>query len=79
MTPVSDHSLSEFTEEADDDDQPSDASDDAAEPTEPDAPAESLATARFSPDGAVCESCGASVTRRWHDDGQFVCADCKQW
>ncbi|MDZ7745315.1 MAG: hypothetical protein U5K28_01835 [Halobacteriales archaeon] len=78
---MSDHSLSEFTETTDDGDQHSAASDDA-EPSisdAPDAPDELLATAQFFPDGALCESCSASVTRRWHDDGHFVCADCKDW
>lgn len=36
-------------------------------------------TYRFSPDGAVCDACGDVVQKRWHDDGQFVCADCKEW
>lgn len=32
-----------------------------------------------SPDGAPCAACGESVTRRWRDDGDYVCADCKEW
>ncbi|SDN01052.1 hypothetical protein SAMN04487949_3154 [Halogranum gelatinilyticum] len=36
-------------------------------------------TYRFDPDGAACDECGESVEKRWHDDGQFVCADCKDW
>jgi hypothetical protein len=36
-------------------------------------------TYRFAPDGAVCDACDATVQRRWHDGGQFVCADCKEW
>jgi len=64
---VSDRSLSEF------DGAESDASDDA------DATDDPSATTQFSPDGARCEACGDAVTRRWHDDGSFVCADCKEW
>jgi len=41
------------------------------------------ATVRWTPDGAACASCGASVERRWRDgtdgDATFVCSDCKEW
>jgi hypothetical protein len=40
-------------------------------------PAES--TYAWSPSGATCDTCGASVERRWRDEGDFVCADCKSW
>ncbi|QZP36274.1 DUF7573 domain-containing protein [Halobaculum magnesiiphilum] len=33
----------------------------------------------YSPDGAACAACGESVTRRWRDDGDYVCGDCKEW
>lgn len=33
----------------------------------------------WSIDGAVCESCGATVESRWLGDGALVCADCKEW
>ena len=36
-------------------------------------------TYRFDPDGTACDGCGETVEKRWHDDGQFVCADCKDW
>lgn len=36
-------------------------------------------TYRHDPDGAACEDCGETVTERWHDDGAFVCAACKEW
>ena len=36
-------------------------------------------TYRFAPDGATCDDCGEAVQKRWHDDGRFVCADCKDW
>lgn len=29
--------------------------------------------------GAGCQRCGARVSRRWRDDGDLVCAECKQW
>lgn len=77
---MSDHSLSDFSDDADAPDTPDkrDASDRTSDDSTDDAE-ELLATARFSPDGTPCEGCGAVVTRRWHDDGRFVCADCKNW
>jgi len=33
----------------------------------------------WTPGGAECADCGATVRRRWRDDGRFVCADCKAW
>jgi len=33
----------------------------------------------WTPDGTACADCGATVRRRWRDDGRFVCADCKAW
>jgi hypothetical protein len=41
------------------------------------APAES--TYAWAPSGATCDACGASVERRWRDEGDLVCADCKSW
>ncbi|WP_323171908.1 hypothetical protein [Natrialba sp. PRR66] len=41
----------------------------------------SLATYAWSPpaDAAVCSECGEASTRRWRDDGTFVCPACKTW
>jgi hypothetical protein len=36
-------------------------------------------TYAWSPSGAVCASCGATVERRWRDEGDLVCTDCKSW
>lgn len=36
-------------------------------------------TYRWSPDGADCEACGATVERRWRDGEGYVCGDCKEW
>lgn len=44
-----------------------------------DAVAPATPTYRFDPDGAACDVCDEAVEKRWHDDGQFVCADCKEW
>lgn len=33
----------------------------------------------WTPDGAACEACGATVERRWHDGDVRVCVDCKDW
>lgn len=60
--------------EAGDDGDTSDESD-----TEPDGPTGAVSTTAFTPEGADCESCGASVRRRWRDDDALVCADCKAW
>lgn len=49
----------------------------AEEPSLTVRPAES--TMDWTPDGAACASCGATVERRWRDDGRLVCLDCKQW
>jgi hypothetical protein len=43
----------------------------AADPASP--------TMRWTADGAACEDCGATVSRRWRAEGEFVCADCKEW
>lgn len=29
--------------------------------------------------GAPCAECGATVTRRWEQDGSLVCSECKAW
>lgn len=36
-------------------------------------------TCEWTPDGAACEACGATVARRWRDGDARVCADCKEW
>ena len=33
----------------------------------------------WTPEGAECAECGATVGARWRDDGRFVCPDCKAW
>lgn len=37
------------------------------------------AVSSVSPEGVACESCGATVVRRWADGGATVCAECKEW
>lgn len=83
---MSNRSLDEFDGSADDDE--SDASDETetvdrdavdADPHSPTDVAPAVATMRFSPDGAACDDCGVTVTRRWRDGDAFVCADCKAW
>lgn len=67
-------------------DPPEDAPDDLPEdpPDDPhddgtDDPDPAVSTSDYRPDGAACDACGASVRRRWRDDGALVCADCKDW
>lgn len=76
---MSDHSLSEFSDDTEQQDAPDASGGDADIDSTDDTSAELLTTARFSPDGTPCEDCGAVVTRRWRDGEQFVCADCKDW
>ncbi|WP_075937901.1 DUF7573 domain-containing protein [Halosegnis longus] len=76
---MNDRSLSEFADDGDEQDASDAGGDDGDADSVDDTPGELLATAQFSPDGTPCEKCGAVVVRRWHDDGQFVCADCKNW
>ncbi|MFC5135640.1 MULTISPECIES: DUF7573 domain-containing protein [Haloferacaceae] len=45
-------------------------------PTDVD-PAESTST--WSTDGADCDRCGTTVTRRWHADGNLLCSECVEW
>ncbi|WP_276259416.1 DUF7573 domain-containing protein [Haloglomus litoreum] len=33
----------------------------------------------WSPGGAACAACGATVEARWRDEPGLVCADCKAW
>ena len=42
-------------------------------------PAPPTATVVWSPEGGDCTDCGATVDRRWEDDGTLVCAACKSW
>jgi len=90
-----DRALDEFIgedEEADDsgatdperDEPPTDggsesAGDDVDAESDADDEGGAVSTTAFAPEGAACESCGASVRRRWRDDGALVCADCKAW
>lgn len=43
------------------------------------AEARPVVTADWSPAGADCAVCGATVGRRWRSDEGQVCADCKEW
>ena len=36
-------------------------------------------TFAWSPDGAACAECGASVEERWEAEGGLVCVECKEW
>jgi hypothetical protein len=45
-----------------------------------DAPVEpATATYAWTPGGDACADCGATVERRWVDEGRLVCVDCKDW
>jgi len=74
-----DASLDAFAGSGDDADE-ADAVDED-EPIGSDAPdvAPAVSTYAWSPEGGACDGCGASVQRRWRDDGALVCADCKKW
>jgi hypothetical protein len=53
----------------------------AGEPVavDPDGVDPATTTYAWSEDGVACETCGTVVARRWDDDGQLVCPDCKEW
>lgn len=56
--------------------------DEAADDSEwlpPDEVEPARSTYAWSPDGADCAACGATVERRWRDESGLVCADCKGW
>jgi hypothetical protein len=36
-------------------------------------------TATWTADPTACERCGERVSRRWLDDDDLVCGDCKAW
>lgn len=36
-------------------------------------------TYAWSPEGAECAACGATVEERWRDGDDLVCPDCKAW
>jgi hypothetical protein len=36
-------------------------------------------TATWTVDPTACERCGERVSRRWLDDDDLVCGDCKAW
>jgi hypothetical protein len=78
-----DASLDEFLDESDD--ERDDEEPDAGEPDATDGPPTpadvepARSTYTWSPGGAECAACGATVTERWRDNGQQVCADCKDW
>ena len=36
-------------------------------------------TYAWDPEGGACETCGATVERRWSAVDGLVCSDCKEW
>ncbi|WP_459191254.1 DUF7573 domain-containing protein [Halosimplex sp. J119] len=38
-----------------------------------------VSTYTWSGDGGVCDACGETVDRRWRQDDDLVCPDCKDW
>jgi len=64
-----------------DDDSNADVGETNAEATkfETDTPEPPSVTATWATDGVACELCDAEVQRRWACDGDYVCADCKDW
>jgi hypothetical protein len=55
----------------------SDVTDATSDPAETVDPARS--TGRWDPEGIVCDACGSAVTRRWREDEEFRCVECKSW
>ena len=44
-----------------------------------DDPEPATTTSAWTGEGAACDACGTVTERRWQDDGELVCADCKSW
>lgn len=42
-------------------------------------PEPAVSTYAWSPEGGACADCDELVETRWRDDGDLVCADCKEW
>lgn len=78
---VEDRSLDDFADNAGDDRDGTDA--ESEDDNQGDAAAEAseavTATATWTTDGADCDRCGESVSRRWRDGGTLVCAGCMSW
>lgn len=49
------------------------------DPISPESVAPAEPTYDWSPDGAECAGCGETAATRWRQDGEYVCADCKEW
>lgn len=75
-----DSTLDEFLGgESDDEGVDADAVDaEAAGDTDADV-APAAVTCEWTPGGAACEACGATVERRWTDGDARVCVNCKEW
>lgn len=67
---MEDRSLDDFL-----DDTEGDATDEPE--TEDVAPA--ATTYAWDPEGGTCETCGATVERRWSAVDGLVCSNCKEW
>lgn len=79
---MSDRSLDEFLGGGSDSETDADdAGDDGKAPNEApvNEPEPAVSTTAFDPEGAACASCDATVRRRWRDDGELVCGECKPW
>jgi len=44
-----------------------------------DRPGPAVSTYAWYPGGGECAACGAAVERRWRQDDDLVCPDCKEW
>ena len=76
-----DRSLDEFGR-GDEDAEPVESEPTESEPTESEPvekPDPTTATSTWTADGADCDRCGERVERRWLDDGDRLCPDCKSW
>jgi hypothetical protein len=64
---------------------PVSADDDGSEPADGggspvvEDPEPATVTSTWTAGGTDCERCGERVERRWLDDGDRVCPDCKPW
>ncbi|MFC7202743.1 hypothetical protein ACFQJC_04400 [Haloferax namakaokahaiae] len=53
--------------------------DERVEPDDDSPEIDTLATYRWTPEATACPRCGTAVQKRWLDDDEYVCDDCKSW
>ncbi len=76
-----DATLDEFADAGTEDSPETDSGDDERpDRTDPERRAAGIrSTFAWSPSGAVCARCEATVENRWRDEERMVCPECVEW